>query len=423
MTTALTADWTDTIGADLAAFYRDLHANPELSFAEHRTAQKVREALADLAPLGLEVTDGVGGTGVVALLRNGSGPVVMLRADFDALPVEEHTGLAYASTVRATDADGSDVPVMHACGHDMHATALVGALRLLSNLKHTWSGTVMGVFQPAEELGAGARAMIDDGLFERFAQPDVVLGQHVAPLPAGLLAYKTGVAMAAADSLKVRLFGRGGHGSQPSSTIDPVVMAANVVQRLQTIVARELSPFDSAVVTVGYLHAGTKDNVIPDDAELGINVRSFTEEVRSTTLSAITRIVNAESVASNADRAPEVATLHSFPVTTIDDAVMQEVATTFRSHFGDARVLEVPQPVAASEDVGLFGSALGVPTAFWFWGGYDEARIQESVTTGNPLPTNHSPEFAPAIEPTLSTGVEALALAALSQLAQRPARS
>ncbi len=421
MTSALPADWPDTLGADLPAFYRDLHANPELSFAEHRTAQKVRAALADLAPLGLEVTDGVGGTGVVALLRNGTGPVVMLRADFDALPVEEHTGLTYASTVRTTDADGADVPVMHACGHDMHATALVGALRLLSTLKHTWSGTVMGVFQPAEELGAGARAMIDDGLFERFARPDVVLGQHVAPLPAGLIAYKTGVAMAAADSLKVRLFGRGGHGSQPSSTIDPVVMAANVVQRLQTIVARELSPFDSAVVTVGYLHAGTKDNVIPDDAELGINVRSFTEEVRSTTLSAITRIVNAESVASNADRAPEVATSHSFPVTTIDDTVMQDVATTFRSHFGDSRVLEVPQPVAASEDVGLFGSALGVPTAFWFWGGYDEARIQDFVTAGKPLPTNHSPEFAPVIEPTLSTGVEALALAALSRLAERPA--
>jgi hippurate hydrolase len=413
---ALPADWADTLGAELADLYRDLHANPELSFAEYRTAKKVQEALAPLAPLGLEVTDGVGGTGVVALLRNGPGPVVMLRADFDALPVEERTGLSYASTVHATDADGTDVPVMHACGHDMHATALVGALRLLDVLKDTWSGTVMAVFQPAEELGAGAQAMIDDGLFDRFPRPDVVLGQHVAPLPAGMIAYKTGVVMAAADSLKVRLFGRGGHGSQPSATIDPVVMASNVVQRLQTIVSRELSPFDPAVVTVGYLRAGTKDNVIPDDAELGINVRTFSEEVRSTTLSAITRIVNAESVASGADRAPTVATLHSFPVTSVDDPVMQDVADVFRSHFGDAHVIESPQPVAASEDVGLFGSTLGVPTVFWFWGGYDDDRIQQAVATSKPLPTNHSPEFAPALEPTLSTGVEALTLAALSRL-------
>jgi hippurate hydrolase len=193
-------------------------------------------------------------------------------------------------------------------------------------------------------------------------------------------------------------------------------MASNVVQRLQTIVSRELSPFDPAVVTVGYLRAGTKDNIIPDDAELGINVRTFTEEVRATTLSAITRIVNAESVASGADKAPTVTTLHSFPVTTVDDAVMRDVAAVFRSHFGDAHVLESPQPVAASEDVGFFGSTLGVPTAFWFWGGYDDDRIQQAVATSKPLPTNHSPEFAPALEPTLSTGVEALTLAALSRL-------
>jgi amidohydrolase len=367
-------------------------------------------------PQGLEITAGVGGTGVVGVLRNGSGPVVMLRADFDALPVEEHTGLAYASTVRTTDADGLDVPVMHACGHDMHAAALVGALRLLSVLRDTWSGTVLAVFQPAEELGSGAKAMIGDGLFERFPRPDVVLGQHVAPLPAGMIGYKTGVVMAAADSLKVRLYGRGGHGSQPSATIDPVVMASNVVQRLQTIVSRELSPFDPAVVTVGYLRAGTKDNIIPDDAEMGINVRTFSDEVRSTTLSAITRIVNAESAASGAERTPAVTTTHSFPVTTVDDTVMQELATVFRTHFGAARVLESPQPVAASEDVGFFGDTLGVPTAFWFWGGYDAEQIQRAVDAGKPLPSNHSPEFAPALEPTLSTGVEALTLAALTQL-------
>lgn len=418
MTIALPGTWQEAEGVGLADFYRDLHANPELSFQEHRTAQKVQAAI---APLGLEVTAGVGGTGVVAVLRNGAGPVVLLRADFDALPVEEKTGLAYASTVLATDAAGKDVPVMHACGHDMHATALVGALKLLNAMKGSWSGTVVAVFQPAEELGGGAKAMIADGLFDRFPKPAVVLGQHVAPLPAGMIAYKTGAAMAAADSVTVRLFGRGGHGSQPESTVDPVVMSANVVQRLQTIVSRELSPFESAVVTVGYLHAGTKDNIIPDDAELGINVRSFTEEVREKVLASITRIATAEAHASGADQDPTVTTMHSFPVTTVDNTVMQQIAVDFRSHFGEAHVFESDQPVAGSEDVGFFGSELGVPTAFWFWVGLNEERIAQAVTQRKPLPSNHSPEFAPAIEPTLSTGVEALTVAALSQLGGRPA--
>src|SRR5690349_558702 len=253
MTIDLPKDWVDRRGAALADLYRDLHANPELSFQEHRTAEKVREAI---APLGLEVASGVGGTGVVAVLRNGSGPVVWLRADFDALPVQEQTGLPYASTARGTNPDGKEVPLMHACGHDMHTAALIGTLQLLTELKKRWSGTVVAVFQPAEEIGGGAAAMIADGILDRFPSPDVVLGQHVGPIPAGVIAYKTGVAMAAADSLKLQLFGHGGHGSQPESTVDPVVMAANVVQRLQTIVSREVSPFDPAVVTVGYLHAG-----------------------------------------------------------------------------------------------------------------------------------------------------------------------
>ncbi len=417
MTITLPDSWEVALGGGLADFYRDLHANPELSFQEHRTAQRVQAAI---APLPVEVTAGVGGTGVVAVLRNGTGPTVMLRADFDALPVEEKTGLAYASTVRGLDAKGEDVPVMHACGHDMHATALVGTLRLLDALKSSWSGTVVAVFQPAEEVGGGARAMIADGVFDRFPKPEVVLGQHVVPLPAGVIAYKTGPAMAAADSVKVRLFGRGGHGSQPESTIDPVVMASNVVQRLQTIVSRELSPFEPAVVTVGYLHAGSKENVIPDDAELGINVRSFTDEVRDKVLASITRIVTAEAHASGADVDPSVETAYSFPVTTVEETVMQQIATEFRGHFGDARVIESPQPVAGSEDVGLFGSAIGVPTAFWFWGGLSDERIAQAVEQGRPVPTNHSPEFAPTIEPTLSTGVEALTVAALSRLG--PAR-
>ncbi|GLE59284.1 MULTISPECIES: M20 family metallopeptidase [Mycobacteroides] len=412
MTITLPDNWADALG-DLADFYRDLHQHPELSFQEHRTAAKIQEAI---APLGLEVTSGVGGTGVVAVLRNGSGPVVWLRADFDALPVQEQTGLPYASTVRATNPDGRDVPVMHACGHDMHVTALVGALRLLNELKTAWSGTVVAVFQPAEEVGGGAKAMIADGILDRFPKPEVVLGQHVGPLPAGMIAYKTGTALAASDSLKMQLFGRGGHGSQPESTVDPVVMASNVVQRLQTIVSRELSPFEPAVVTVGYLHAGAKDNIIPDDAELGINVRTFNEEVRRKTLASITRIAQAESTASGADKEPAVTPLHTFPITVVDNAAMQAIAAVFREHFGAARVIESPNPLAGSEDVGFFGTEAGVPTAFWFWGGYEQQRFEDAAAAGKPVPSNHSPEFAPVLEPTLSTGVEALTVAALSRL-------
>lgn len=365
------------------------------------------------------MTAGIGGTGVVAVLRNGSGPVIWLRADFDALPVQEQTGLPYASTVRATNPDGKDVPVMHACGHDMHVAALVGALRLLDQLKATWSGTVVAVFQPAEEVGGGANAMIADGILDRFPKPDVVLGQHVGPLPAGMIAYKTGTALAASDSLKLQLFGRGGHGSQPESTIDPVVMASNVVQRLQTIVSRELSPFEPAVVTVGYVHAGAKDNIIPDDAELGINVRTFNEEVRKKTLASITRIAQAESIASGADKEPAVTSMHTFPITVVDDGAMQAIAAVFRAHFGAERVVESPSPLAGSEDIGIFGTTAGVPTAFWFWGGYEQQRFEEAAAAGKPVPSNHSPEFAPVLEPTLRTGIEALTVAALSRLTAR----
>jgi len=412
MPITLPDNWADNL-EDLADFYRDLHEHPELSFQEHRTAKKIEEVI---APLGVEVTPGVGGTGVVAVLRNGSGPVVWLRADFDALPVQEQTGLPYASSVRATNSDGKDVPVMHACGHDMHVTALVGTLRLLTELKETWSGTVVAVFQPAEEIGGGAKAMIADGILDRFPKPEVVLGQHVGPLPAGMIAYKTGTALAASDSLKMQLFGRGGHGSQPESTIDPVVMASNVVQRLQTIVSRELSPFEPAVVTVGYLHAGAKDNIIPDDAELGINIRTFNEEVRKKTLASITRIAQAESTASGADKEPAVTSLHTFPITVVDDAAMQAIAAVFRGHFGAERVVESPSPLAGSEDVGFFGTAAGVPTAFWFWGGYELQRFEDAAAAGKPVPSNHSPQFAPVLEPTLSTGIEALTVAALSRL-------
>src|SRR5215218_5088412 len=283
------------IASALEDLYRDIHAHPELSLQERRTAGLAADGL---RTAGYEVTEGVGGTGVVGLLRNGDGPIVMLRADMDALPVREATGLPYASTVTATDADGRQTPVMHACGHDMHVTWLAGATSLLARSRESWQGTVLAVFQPAEETAQGAQAMIDDGLFARFPKPDVILGQHVMPAPAGQISYRTGTTQAAADSLEVRLFGRGAHGSMPESSVDPVVMAAATVLRLQTIVSRELAANQAAVVTVGALQAGTKDNVIPDDALLKINVRSFDEGVRRRVLDAIERIVNAESAAS-----------------------------------------------------------------------------------------------------------------------------
>src|SRR4051794_12937897 len=280
------------ITAGLEDLYRDVHEHPELSMQEHRTAAKAAERL---EAAGYDVTRGVGGTGVVGLLRNGGGPTVMLRADMDALPVKEATGLPYASKVTATDAGDNEVPVMHACGHDMHVTWLAGATALLASVRDAWHGTVLAVFQPAEETAQGAQAMIDDGLFDRFPKPQVILGQHVMPAPAGAIGYRPGTTQAAADSLEVRLFGRGAHGSMPESSVDPVVMAAATVLRLQTIVSREVAASQAAVVTIGALQAGTKDNVIPDEALLKLNVRTFDEQVRTRVLDAIKRIVEAEA--------------------------------------------------------------------------------------------------------------------------------
>ncbi|HSU30493.1 MAG TPA: amidohydrolase, partial [Bryobacteraceae bacterium] len=269
---------------DLESVYKDIHAHPELSMQETRTAGIAADRLRGA---GYEVTAGVGKIGVVGLLRNGEGPIVMLRADMDALPVQEATGLPYASKVTATDSTGKTVPVMHACGHDMHVTWLIGAATLFAKSRNAWKGTLMPVFQPAEETAAGAQAMIDDGLFQRFPKPDVVLGQHVMSLPAGVIVGRPGATTSAADSLQIRLFGRGAHGSMPEASIDPVVMAAATVLRLQTIVSREVAANESAVVTIGVLQAGTKENVIPDEAIIKLNVRTFDEGVRKRILAAI----------------------------------------------------------------------------------------------------------------------------------------
>jgi len=405
----------DTLLPDLEAFYKDVHAHPELSMQETRTAGLAADRL---RAADFEVTTGVGNTGVVGLFRNGNGPTVMLRADMDALPVEEATGVPYASKVQATDPEGKTVPVMHACGHDMHVTWLAGATALMAQARDAWHGTLMAVFQPAEETAAGAQAMIDDGLFRRFPKPDVVLGQHVMVGPAGVLGGRTGAITSAADSLQIRLFGRGAHGSMPQASIDPVVMAAAVVLRLQTIVSREVAAAESAVVTVGALQAGTKENVIPDEAIIKLNVRTFDEGVRKRVLAAIERIVNAEAAASGAPKAPEITPLDRYPRAVNDAVASKRVADAFRQHFSPERVHETG-PASASEDFGSFGAEWGVPSVFWFVGGTDPDVYAKAKAANriNELPTNHNPRFLPVIHPTLATGVEALVVASQAWLA------
>ena len=402
--------------ADLEDFYKDLHANPELSMQEKRTSGKAAERL-EVA--GFEVTTGVGKYGVVGLLENGEGPTVMLRADMDALPVRENTGLPYASDETATDNEGNEVPVAHACGHDMHTTCLVGVTALLAQATDAWSGTLMAVFQPAEETAEGAQAMIDDGLFDRFPKPDVVLGQHVLPPPAGTVSYRPGTTQAASDSLEIRMFGRGGHGSMPEATVDPVVMAASTVMRLQTIVSREIAATDAAVLTVGALQAGTKENVIPDEATIKLNVRTFDEEVRKKVLDAIERIADAESDASDAPKRPEITPIDRYPLTVNDPDATGRVAEAFGSYFDHDHVEELSAPFSASEDFGSFGTEWHAPSVFWYIGGTDPDAYDKAKQAGRvaqDIPTNHSPNFAPVIHPTLETGVEAMTVAARAWL-------
>ncbi|PSJ58859.1 M20 family metallopeptidase [Pseudaminobacter soli (ex Li et al. 2025)] len=405
----------DGLLPDLAALYKDIHSHPELSMQETRTAGLAADRL---RAAGYEVTTGIGNTGVVGLLRNGDGPTVMLRADMDALPIQEATGLDYASKAMATDRDGQKVPVGHMCGHDMHVTWLAGATKLLADARSSWHGTVMAVFQPAEETAEGSQAMIGDGLFTRFPKPDVILGQHVMVGPSGTVAGRAGPITSAADSLQIRLFGRGAHGSMPQASIDPVVMAAATVMRLQTVVSREVAAAEAAVVTVGVLQAGTKENVIPDEAIIKLNVRTFDAGVRARVLAAIERIVNAEAQASGAPRPPEITRLDSYPLNVNDQAASKRVADAFRVHFGADRVRETG-PAPASEDFGSFGSEWHVPSVFWFVGGtdpkvYAKAKAENRL---NELPVNHSPKFAPVLHPTLQTGVETLVVATRAWLA------
>src|SRR5271169_1143258 len=394
---------------NLETLYKDVHAHPELSMQETRTAGLAADRL---RAAGYEVTTEVGKTGVVGLLRNGDGPTVMLRADMDALPIEEATDLPYASKMKMKDRQGNTVPVGHMCGHDMHVTWLTGATALFAQARDAWKGTLMAVFQPGEETAEGAQAMIDDGLFKRFPEPNVVLGQHVMVGPSGTVAGRAGAITSAADSLQIRLFGRGAHGSMPQASIDPVIMAASTVMRLQTIVSREVAAAEAAVVTVGVLQAGTKENVIPDEAIIKLNVRTFDEGVRKRVLAAIERIVNAEAAASGAPRKPEITTLDHYPLNVNDGEASKRVVGAFRGYFGTERVRETG-PAPASEDFGSFGSEWHSPSVFWFVGGTDPDTYRKAKEANKltELPVNHSPKFAPVLHPTLQTGVETLVVA------------
>jgi hippurate hydrolase len=405
----------NTLLPELENVYKDIHSHPELSMQENRTAGTAAD---HLRAAGYDVTTGVGKTGVVGLLRNGDGPTVMLRADMDALPVKEATGLPYASKITATDPDGKIVPVMHACGHDMHVTWLIGAATLFAQNRDAWRGTLMPVFQPAEETAQGAQAMIDDNLFKRFPKPDVVLGQHVMVGSAGVLSSRAGVVTSAGDSLQIRMFGRGAHGSMPQASIDPVVMSAATVLRLQTIVSRELAPTEAAVVTVGSLQAGTKENVIPDEAVIKLNVRTYDEGVRKRVLAAVERIVNAEADASGAPKKPEITKLDQYSLVKNDPEAVKRVGDAFRQHFPADHVQETG-PTGASEDFGSFGAEWGSPSVFWFVGGTDPGTYAEARKEGkvDEIPTNHNPRFAPVIHPTVETGVQALIVAAHAWLA------
>jgi hippurate hydrolase len=401
--------------AKLETIYKDIHANPELSMQEQRTA---RIAADWLRQQGYEVSEKIGGTGVVGLLRNGEGATVLLRADMDALPMKENTGLAYASTKTGKDpSSGVDTAIAHSCGHDMHVTWLMGVTQILAQNRDKWHGTVLAVFQPAEETGEGARAMVTDGIVKRFPKPAITLAQHVMALPAGRISIRTGPVLSMSDSWEVKLFGRGGHGSGPEFTVDPVVMAASTVMRLQTVVSREISMMDRAVVTVGALQAGSSANIIPDESLLRLNVRTFDESVRDTVLLAIKRIVNAEATASQAPRPPSFTVLGEFPLTSNDDAATGTVTAALKSRFG-GDVLQ-GNPASASEDFSVFARTWHAPLVFWFVGGTDPQKYAEAEQAGrlNELPSNHSPQFAPVLNPTLRVGIEAMLTAAQPWLA------
>jgi hippurate hydrolase len=409
----------DTLGLDavypeLDALYLDLHKNPELSGREEKTAAKLADRL---RRLGYEVTTGVGGTGVVGVLRNGSGPTVLLRTELDALPVEEKTGLPYAS--KATDPAGKSVPVMHACGHDVHMASWTGAAALLARAKDRWHGTLVMVGQPAEETVAGAKAMLADRFLERFPKPDFSVAVHdSSDLPAGKVAWIPGFALANVDSVDVTVFGRGGHGAKPETTVDPVVIAARTVLSLQTLISREKDPLEPAVVTVGSIHGGNKHNIIPDDVHLQITVRSYTPQVRKQLLDGIARIAKAEAAAAGAPREPEIRTSEGANATFNDPAVTKRLGAMLTRELGQENVIE-GKPEMVAEDFGEFGKAAGVPSVLLRVGAVEPAKYASAKASGTSLPSLHSATFAPDREPTIRTGTTVLVLSALELFGKR----
>ncbi|WP_075181417.1 amidohydrolase [Pantoea sp. 1.19] len=404
-------DTIDRLVPVLNDIYKDLHQHPELSMQEWRTAGIVAN---HLRGLGYEVTEKVGGTGVVGILRNGEGPTVMLRADMDALPMAEKTGLPWASQAEGVTLEGVKTPVAHMCGHDLHVAWMMGAAEALATHRDSWKGTLMLVFQPGEEVAAGALAMIDD-MKDRFPKPDIILGQHVMIAEAGTVGWRAGPILTAGDSLQVTFKGRGAHGSEPQKSIDPVLMAAYSAVRLQSIVSRETAPQQAAVVTIGSIQAGTKENIIPDEARLKLNVRTYATPVRDRVMGSITRICQCESHASGA-ASPEISVIDSYPLTENDAAATAKLAASFHTWFGD-RAYETA-PAMNSEDFSQFGRHWQVPYVFWFVGCTEASRWREAVRQHrvDEIPANHASGFVITLDPTVKTGLEAMLVAALTWL-------
>ena len=401
----------------LEPLYKQFHANPELSSREEKTSQRLAD---ELEQLGFTITRKVGGHGVVGILSNGVGRTVLVRTDLDALPVTEQTGAAYASVVKATDEKGSAVGVMHACGHDMHMTAFIGAARVLSEMKDRWRGTLVMIGQPAEEQVKGAKAMLADGLFTKYPRPDYCLALHCAPdLPAGSVGITEGFTLANVDSVDVIIRGVSGHGAWPHKTKDPIVLAAQTVLALQTIVSRETDPTQPAVVTVGSIHGGTKHNIIPDEVRLQLTLRSYSDEVRKHTLDSIKRITRglAEAAGIPAERYPIVTINESSPATYNNPELAQRLGAVFKSWFGAEQMVST-KPIMGAEDFGLFGrTEHKIPICIFWLGTVEPERFKEHQRTGKPLPALHSSQFLPVLEPTLKTGVTAMTAAVLELFA------
>ena len=411
--------------AGLVGYYKALHAAPELSRQEAQTSQQLA---AELKAAGYEVTEHIGkyfvpaykGYGLVGILKNGPGPTLLIRADMDALPVAEKTGLPYASTKRSKTEAGVEVPVMHACGHDIHVTSLIGVARVMAKLKDRWSGTLVLLGQPAEETIDGAAAMLRDGLYDRIPKPDVALALHDMSLtPAGTIGLTPGYALATSTQMDVLVRGVGGHGSQPQDSKDPVVLAANIIMQLQTVVSREISPFDQAVLTVGTIHGGTKRNIIPDEVKLELNLRAYKDEVRQHMIDAVARISRAAALGAGVpeDRLPIVSVLENeyAPALRNDPALTERLRPVFERALGAGNVREVP-PIMGSEDFGRFGLDGKIPVLMFWVGGIAAETLAEAKRTGVPVPSNHSSLFAPVPEPTIRTGIVAMSAAALEIL-------